>query len=161
MNLCTSNGFPRLDFHIGQQAAGKTPLHGGIVSAHLHVQVHVCAGARAREDGLGQAEFLLGGVDKVGLGRAVVAACAFDVAAGCVGAVHGEALCVAGAGGGVFALCAVDEGDVEPDEVVGDGVLELGVCAGDEAVGLADFEGCAGGAEGLRVEGARGDVDGA
>lgn len=62
-----------------------------------------------------------------------------------------------------LALGAVDEGDVVVDLVVADGVLELRVLAADELVAVADFKddaAGAGGAEGLGVAAAAGDLDG-
>ena len=125
---------------------GNASLKRSPVRAELHVQVQASASTWASEVGLLKAELGLGVIHVVGLGRAVVSSTALGGTAGLVGAVDAHSKVVARAVASIPGLLgiivgdnAVDQGDVEPDLVVLDGVLVLRMLAVDQLVGLADF----------------------
>lgn len=130
----------RLGINVDEHASSNAALQGLLVGASLHGQIHAGTCTRAGEDGLHEAELKHRLVDKVRLGRAVRACGAIDLSAGRFGAAHRKATVSAGAVGRALALGAVDERNVEPELVVDDAVLELGVLASDQCVRLADLD---------------------
>jgi hypothetical protein len=150
-----------LSINVNKHATSNAALQWLLVGASLHDQIHAGTCTWAGEDGLLKAELEHGLVNEVGLGRAVGVGSAVDLSTRGVGAAHGEAAIGTGAVGRALAVGAVDERNVVPKLVVDDAVLELGVLAGDQCVGLADLQGSwAAGVHGLRVLSTRGNVDG-
>lgn len=147
--------------HVDRHASSDAALQGLRVGANNHVQVHVSTSTRAGEDRLLDTELGHGLVNEVGLGWAVASGLAVDGSAGRVGAAHGKATGGTGAVGRGLADGAVDERDVEPHLVVDDAVLELGVLAVLQLVGIADLDGGgATAAHGLAVLALGSDLDG-
>lgn len=150
---------------VNGNSASDAALQRSLAAADVHVDVHVSALARAGEHWVLKTQLLHREVDVVDLRRAVGSRGAVEASARGGGAIHRKTLVVAGAGAGVLAVRAVDEGDVVPDVATGNAVFELGLLTAHKLVRLADLQrgsaAIAGATDSFSVLGASGNVNGA
>lgn len=111
---------------VDRHTASDAPLKGISAGADSHIEIKIGTGTLAVVDRLLDSELDEGLVDVVGLSRAVAASTAVNGATGRAGALHGKTFGVTNAAAGILAVGAVNKGDVVPELVVDDAVLELG-----------------------------------